>query len=354
MKKHHCHHHESHGIHVALVFKDFAAWLRTSCVGLNVAGYTTAKFLEENGVDVTVFPVRHNIDLVNAIDKYHQTHDHRLTHVIISAPWLSAYDVKNLIENFSDIKFVILSHSNVGFLQADPWGVELLRKYIELSMTHSNISVGGNSSRFTHWLSIAYGGDAVLLPNLYPIDEFVRMKPIWDGHSPLKIGAFGAARPEKNLMTAAAAAILIQRKLGVDVELHMSSGGENDKNNVTNAIEQMYKDLDGNTLVQHNWSYWDVFIKLISQMDLLLQPSYTESFNMVTADGISVGVPTVVSSAIHWAPRKWMAEVDSPEDIAEVGITLLTNRRRRNLGIDALMDHNKRSLALWMGYLELE
>src|SRR5690348_4547543 len=90
-------------VRLALCFKDFAVWLRTSCVGLNVAGFTTATFLKSKGIDVSVFPVRHNVDLVDAINKYNETHDKPLTHVVISAPWLSRYDVINLISHFRHI-----------------------------------------------------------------------------------------------------------------------------------------------------------------------------------------------------------------------------------------------------------
>ena len=103
--------------HLALFFKDFAAWIRTSCVGLNVAGFTTAKALRARGVDVSVFPVRHNVDIVHAIDKYNETHKERLTHIVISAPWLSTYDLKCILRNWPDMQVVILSHSNVGFLR---------------------------------------------------------------------------------------------------------------------------------------------------------------------------------------------------------------------------------------------
>ena len=51
-------------------------------------------------------------------------------------------------------------------------------------------------------------------------------------------------------------------------------------------------------------------------MHVLLQPSFTESFNVVTADGIAEGVPSVVSDAIDWVPRRWMAKADDPRDVA--------------------------------------
>lgn len=334
-------------VHLALIFKDFAAWIRSSCVGLNVAGFTTAKVLQQAGFDVAVYPVRHNVDIVHALDAYNETHEERLTHVVISAPWLSVFDLEALLQNFSDIQFVILSHSNVGFLQADPRGVRLLRAYAKLSEKYPNIKVGGNNKRFTDWFQQTYNHPAVLLPNLYPIDNAPTKK--WQGTSPIKIGMFGAARPYKNFMTAAAASVLIHNLLDMPVELHMSCGGESDAYGIGHAIAEMCEGLPGVKLVQHNWSYWDQFVKLVAQMDLLMQVSYTESFNMVTADGILSGVPSVVSPAIAWAPDSWKAEPDSVVEVANVGMRLLNSTARE--GVLALQHHNRESLVLWEHFL---
>ena len=60
-------------------------------------------------------------------------------------------------------------------------------------------------------------------------------------------------------------------------------------------------------LVENGWQSWPKFRQSVAHMHLLLQPSYTESFNMVTADGVAEGVPSVVSHAIDWAPEHWKA-----------------------------------------------
>lgn len=335
-------------VRLALIFKDFAAWVRSSCVGLNVAGYTTAKYLRKHGVDVSVFPVRHNVDVVNAIDHYNETHKKRLTHVVISAPWLSVHDMRNLICHFPEIQFVVLSHSNVGFLQADPNGVELYRKYAELADTHKNFKVGGNCRKFTDWFETAYKHKCVCLPNIYPTER-VKSK-VWDGKSTIKVGAFGAIRPEKNFMTAAAGALAIHSILNVPMELHMSTGGDGCKSTTLPAIKEMTENIKGFKLVRHDWDNWDKFIKLIESMDLLIQVSYTESFNMVTADGVSVGVPSVVSPVIFWAPKTWMADADDALDVAAKGIKLLTNNQRY-YGSDALRKNNEIAFDYWVNFL---
>ena len=89
----------------------------------------------------------------------------------------------------------------------------------------------------------------------------------------------------------------------------------------------------------------------VAHMHLLLQPSYTESFNMVTADGIAEGVPSVVSSAVDWAPDHWKAETDNVLDIARVGRYLLHDPQAPADGREALAVHNRRGIAAWQAFL---
>lgn len=335
-------------VRVAIFFKDFAHWVRSSCVGLNVAGYTTAKYLRQHGIHANAYAVRNNIDVVREIDKYQHDHGHPLTHVIISAAWLTLHDLKSLVSHYRHINFVVLSHSNIGFLQADPNAILLFRKFAKLSEQYPNLKVGGNNKPFVEWFNRVYNYEhGVYLPNLYPVGR-VHSK-VWNGGL-LKIGAFGAIRPEKNFMTAAAAAMIIHSRLWSDMELHMSTGGDGCKSTTLPAIEEMVEGVKGVKLVRHNWQHWDNFIKLIGSMDLLLQVSYTESFNMITADGISVGVPSVVSPVIKWAPERWKADPDNAVEVASVGLDILAHDQGYR-GADALLAHDRRGLRHWKKYL---
>jgi hypothetical protein len=95
--------------------------------------------------------------------------------------------------------------------------------------------------------------------------------------------------------------------------------------------------LRGAKLVEVPWEPWPDFRKTISHMHILFSPSFDETFNVVTADGIAEGTPSVVGASIEWAPTFWMAEPFDPEDITRVATTLLHDPReaveagRRNL-----------------------
>ena len=83
-----------------------------------------------------------------------------------------------------------------------------------------------------------------------------------------------------------------------------------------------------------------------------MQPSYTESFNYVTADGVYEGVPCVVSEAVTWAPKEWRADVDDVQDIARVGTSLVYDPQAAGRGLHALKRHNKHGLRHWVKYLK--
>lgn len=342
-------------VRLGIFYKNFAAHKGISHIGLGVAALANTEYLKEHGIDATVFPVRHNIDIVKAIKEYAVEHKASLTHVVISAPWISTRDMAAIVEHFPMIQFVVVSHSNVGFLQADPSGIHLLRDYIELTRKFDNFSVGGNTERFTKWLTEAYGEYTVLLPNMYPVDfnpfknGVKKLQKVFSDNT-VKIGSFGAIRPLKNQLTACAAAVIIQKRLKVPVEFHLSAGREEGGGNIVlSAIQQMSQDIPDFKLVLDGWTGWTEFRKTVADMDLLIHASYTESFNMVSADGVSQNVPVVGSTAIYWLPEDWKADADKPIEIAEVGLRLL--KQGAGEGVKALNRHNQYGFKNWEIFL---
>jgi len=120
---------------------------------------------------------------------------------------------------------------------------------------------------------------------------------------------------------------------------------------VLQSVRAMLDSLPGVSLVHSGWQSWPKFRQVAGHMHLLLQPSYTESFNMVTADGVAEGVPSVVSDAIEWAPEHWKAKSDDVLDIARVGRALLNDPRAASDGYAALSAHNRQGTAAWLQFL---
>ena len=333
---------------VILVYKNFAAYKGISHIGLGVSAMKNAQMLNDHGIPAQVVPAQNNIDIDKAIDHYNKTNPSPLTNVIISAPWISTRDLRALAHRHKKINFAIVSHSNVGFLQADPNGVRLLREGLHLSQEVKNFSVAGNCAKFTDWLREAYGIPVWTLPNMY--QSTTKAKP-WEGNK-IRIGSFGAVRPQKNLMSAAAAAVAISQMLNRHTEFFYSSGrDEGGSQTIANAIHQMTNNVHNFTLGRIPWRLHQSFTDVVRSMDLLIMASYTESFNMVTADAIDNGVAVVVSPAIYWAPPSWMANSDDVLEMAECGIKLLQKMTLRKKGLSALKKHNNEALDNWIEYL---
>ena len=88
---------------------------------------------------------------------------------------------------------------------------------------------------------MTFGTPFTYLPNLYflegPPDHY---RPPFHGGL-LRVSAFGATRPLKNLMSAAGAALTISRFFGGDLELWINSGRDEGAGCIVRAIEEMFR-----------------------------------------------------------------------------------------------------------------
>lgn len=331
---------------LVLAYKNFAANRAISHIGLGVTALNATKVLRDEGIDAEVWPI------VSAADLRTRLRSSAASHVVVSAPWIATADLAQLCAEFNNTQFAVTCHSNLGFLQADPSAVRLVREGLDLRRTNWNFQMAANSERLAKWVQAAYGTPCTLLPNMYHLDGPDPKRERYAGGT-LRIGAFGATRALKNLMTAAGAALEIANNMRADLEFWISSGRNEGAGAVVDAVRQMMNGLPHVKLVENGWQTWPQFRQTVRHMHLLLQPSYTESFNVVTADGIAEGVPSVVSDAIDWAPNNWKAPVDDVGAMALVGRKLLTSRRAPAQGLSALRLHNKKAMRNWHEFLNL-
>jgi hypothetical protein len=329
---------------VVLAYKNFAANRAISHIGLGVTALNAARSIRAEGIEAAVWPITSAADLSN------QLRNSPASHVVISAPWIATSDMARLSADFPDTHFAVNCHSNLGFLQADPNAMRLIREGIDLQRCTWNFRIAANSERLSRWVELAYSAPCQHLPNMYYLDGVEPKRERYAGGT-LRIGAFGATRPLKNLMTAAGAAVQIANGLRADLEFWISAGRNEGGGSVADAVRQMMHGLPHVKLVENGWQTWPQFRQTVRHMHLLLQPSYTESFNVVTADGIAEGVPSVVSEAIHWVPANWKAKVDDAGDIARVGRRLLGSRRAPGQGLAALKKYNRNAMYVWKEFL---
>lgn len=275
-----------------------------------------------------------------------------VSHVIISAPsWVQPDDFKRLALDYPDIEFVQLNHSGVAYLSIDKFGIRNIRDVSSLETEVHNVRVAGNNPRFVNWMERAVG-PCLHLPNLYDIDSFVNPypNPKVFGNT-LRVGCFGASRPWKNQLTAALAAVQLAKTLGVHVELYVNSKRPDGGERMIESRSELFQGMKDVRLVDVPWERWSTFRKTIGTMHLLFQPSFDETFNVVTADGIAEGVASVVAPGIEWAPPDWQAEPSDPNDLVKTAVHLLHDPHAVEDGRRALTNYVKHGLDRWSHYL---
>lgn len=218
---------------IVLAYKNFAANKNISHIGLGVAALNTAKTLIANGYDVEVWPILSGQDLQTRLLAQNNA-PKPISHVVISAPWIPTITLNALCMQFTQITFAVNCHSNVGFLQADPNGVKLLREYLNLEMAVPNFRVSANSWKMSRWVTDAYGNPCLTLPNLYYLDSTTDTRTqrrqtnrnAFIPGGPLRLGLFGACRPQKNFVSAVGAALEISyQNPNRDLDLNWPDGG---------------------------------------------------------------------------------------------------------------------------------
>ena len=337
---------------IILAYRNMAAMTAISHIGLGVSALNTAKVLQRNGFRVEIWAIDSARHLEQRL-KEAQAESVPITHLVMSAPWIPTLEWQRLCINFHRVQFCCSSHSNVGFLQADPLAAKFMTEDgPALERGFPNFSLAANSQALCGFITAGYAVPCTYLPNLYFLEPTNRNhRPLWSSGT-LRIGCFGAARVQKNHVSAAAAAIEIASTLRANLEFWIS-GGRNDGMGGSSGyvVRQIISSCRFATLHENRWETWPQFRQTVAHMHLLMQPSYTESFNVVTADGVAEGVPSVVSSAIDWVPPHWQADADDVADIARVGANLLRDPKASQEGVASLAAYVTTGTRLWSDWI---
>lgn len=336
---------------ILLCYKNFSKECHVSHIGLGVTAAYTAKTLIQNGYRAEARPVFGGEDLLAFLEAEEQT-AHPVTHVLIMAQWIPTKWLAKMARRFPTVKFALNCHSNIGFLAAEPPAITKVREAIDLETGLPNFFACTNNLRCTKSLQQMYGRPVQFLPNLYYLHgEEPIHRPRWNG-GVLRIGCFGSLRTYKNFSSAISAAMQIGHMLRNPVEIWINSGRTDGFGNVIYRTARAWTDnVPGVELKELHWASWPEFKRHVGMMNLLLQPSYTETFNNVTADGVAEGVPSVVSDAIDWAPTSWMGSTDDASNIAEVGRKLLYDHHAAKEGYDSLKRYVRDGLHYWSKFL---
>lgn len=302
----------------------------------------------------------------NSIDK--AIHDNKPDIAVLEALWYTPTKLLELQKLWPGVLFLVRINSKIPFLSQEGMSIGWIKEYIANSEAAklTNLTVSTNNQFCTNDLQ-SVGIRNVYLPNLYPYVEspvegfvnkiseearFTLNLPVGHAKKTIDIGCFGAIRPLKNQLIQAFAAMTFADEHKLELNFHINSGrveqqgGEPLKN-----IRSLFKD-SGHTLIEHGWLSHDTFLALLAQMDICLQVSYTESFNIVTADTISQRVPVVVSHDIDWAPDVCKADPNNMSGIADkIGSVLGHKPFVVRKSIEALNEYTRKAVKEWWNFL---
>jgi hypothetical protein len=260
--------------------------------------------LNDNGVEAEIVVVADN----NCIDR--EVKRHNPTHVIIEALWVVPEKFEVLQRLHPNVKWIIRFHSEAPFIASEGIAMRWLLQYAK----YDNVFLGVNAPRFMrevkdilHAAGICeeeIESKVMYMPNYYPLGRKHHVKSYPAGKEHFDIGCFGAIRPLKNHLVQAIAALHFGAEMNKKIHFHINVGRVEMKGDpILHNLQGLFAGLEhqGHKLVMHQWVGHSEFLDIIKHMDMGLQVSFSETFNIVAADMISHGVPVVLSTEIPWA-----------------------------------------------------
>lgn len=241
--------------------------------------------------------------------------------VIIEAIWVvpEKFDVLNKLH--PNVKWIIRNHSNIPFLAQEGMALEWLAAYTKMK----NVFIASNTIVSVDDLKDLVVQSALedtikdkvkYFPNFY----VPHVDPSWSliEKDTIDVGCFGAIRPLKNHLVQAIAAIRFAMKHGKHLNFHINSSRvEGGGQPILKNLRGLFKDSKFATLIEHEWTPHDEFVQVIAKMDIAVQVSFSETFNIVTADAVTMGVPCVVSPEVFWVSSRYHADPTSADDIVK-------------------------------------
>lgn len=318
--------------------------------GLWNAATMIAKYLRTRNVEVDVKATTDG----NSIEK--EIYGQRYTHIILEALWCPPEKILELSIIYPKIKWIVRAHSQLSFLANEGEAIRHIVDIENIQRKRNNVFFSSNAKElYDIFRVIRKNLRVVYLPNVYDIELF-KERDFSKNSSIMHIGCFGALRPMKNQLFQAAVAIATAESFNKTLHFHIN---HNEDVNVHNSIHKSLNFLFKNTdhrLINHSWAEHDDFMKIIRKMDIGLQVSFTETFNIVAADFVNEGIPILVSHSIHWLDEYFKVETDEFNEAVDKLKLLYKDRNSINIQkkmYQSLLDFCNLSKNEWVTYLNI-
>lgn len=301
--------------------------------------------LASNAVDTKIVSVVDNNKIDAEVFKF------KPTHVVIEALWVVPEKFEILQKLHPTVTWYVRLHSEIPFIANEGIAMDWIFRYLG----YKNVFIGINSKKMLNDMRSVIPKELhhklVYQPNYYWNNPVERR--LWDDGY-FHIGCFGAIRPLKNHLAQAIASINFARETGRKLKFHINASRvENNGENIIKNLRGLFESLNDENyvLVEHPWADHSDFVKLVASMDLCVQVSFTETFNIVTADAVCNNVPVLVSKDINWVFPFFST---NSTDVAAIvsGLRRCTSIFGRLLKVFnklCLSIHNDRAKSAWLG-----
>lgn len=320
--------------------------------GLVNSAQFVVNFLNSKGIPAKVVTV---VDS-NGIDK--EVYNYKPTHVVIHALWVPPYKLEELAAKYPKIIWQVRVHSKIPFLAHEGIAMEWITAYYGIAERLTNIQISGNSTEFEDAIEVSLKKEVIYLPNLY-MPDYPAPERVKHTGDYLSIGCFGAIRPFKNHLLQAMAAIAFGDKIKKSIHFYVNSDRlEQSGESVLKNLRSLFDSSPNHELIGQQWENHKDFLNTVATMDMGMQASLSETYNIVAADFVYVGIPIVVSPEISWMPHFAKA---NPYDIKDIVDKLQCNYKLGNflhgktsrwLSRRALEDDSEEAGKKWLKYLD--
>lgn len=320
--------------------------------------YNSANFVHEmlvkNGINSKIVVVVDN----NSIDR--EVTLFRPDIVIIEAVWVVPEKFDILQKLHPKVKWVIRVHSNLPFMSCEGNAMDWILDYVQ----QPNVRVSPNSPKMLYDIQAVtigkYGAlnkDIVYLPNYYPL----LMKPpkTIDYDKPwIDVSCFGAIRPLKNQLLQLVSAVDFVQRVGCKrLKFHVNAGRiETSGMPVDRNLRGLAQHLDPKKyeLIFHKWASHEKFTALAEGMDIAMQVSFSETFNIVGADQVVNGVAFLGCDDIPWYSQGPVCTNDVKsisDNLAEIYENPVRNTKINQYD---LTKYSESSEKIWLDFIDKE
>lgn len=329
--------------------------------GLSTGLYNSAKYVKDMLYNSWIDAVMEVAIDNNCIDRL--VTKHNPTHVIIEALWVVPSKFTELVPLHPTVKWIVRLHSELPFMAGEGIAMDWLADYV----TFPQVDIAVNAPRMLDEVRVYIGTKnnwnkkqvlerIIYLPNYYP--QLYNKKEFNSNKEHIDVACFGAIRPLKNHLLQAIAALKFANKIGKKLKFHINGDRIEMKGDpILHNLKGLFMQLagTGHELIVHGWSSREDFLKLCAKMDIGMQCNFSETFNIVSADLISQGVPIVGSSEIPWAFFLYNSLPSSSDGICKALYrTYIYPKLNVRLNQKYLTKYTNKTHKMWLQYFNIK